>query len=351
MELSLPPDKLMRITAMMLEWREKRVATKRELQYLIGTLSHAATVFTPGRAFLRRMIETMKVPKCQHHHVRLNIDFRSDIQWWASFLPQWNGISILSHAQAMHSVRSDASGSWGCGAVSDSAHWFQVEWPESWQGHHIAAKEMVPVVVAMAVWGHEWYSSTVEVLSDNMSVVCALTAGMTKDPLMMQLLRCLHFFTAHFQIVVEAHHIAGVDNIAADALSRNKLDVFFSCSPQAVPSTSPIPQSLLDMLLHSQPDWTAPSWRNSIPEKALAPSTLRSYGTGQRHYMVFCQQASLHLLPFSEQVLCKFVEHLASEGLTHQTIKSYLSAIRHFHITAGQGDPFIDSAFPMCSEE
>ena len=84
-ELSLPPDKLMRITAMVLEWREKRVATKRELQSLIGTLSHAATVVPPGQAFLRRMIETMKVPKCQHHHVRLNIDFRSDIQWWASY--------------------------------------------------------------------------------------------------------------------------------------------------------------------------------------------------------------------------------------------------------------------------
>ena len=261
MELSLPPDKLTRITAMVLQWREKRVASKRDLQSLIGTLSHAATVVPPGRTFLRRMIETMKIPKCQHHHVRLNMEFQSDIQWWACFLPQWNGRSILPHAHATHSFKSDASGSWGCSAVSDSACWFQVEWPQSWHLCHIAAKEMVPVVIAIAVWGQNWQASMVQVFSDNMSVVCALTTGVARDPLLMHLLRCLQFFTAHFQIIIEAHHIAGVDNNAAYALSRNKLDVFLSCSPQAAPSPSPIPQSLLDMLLHNKPDWMSPSWR------------------------------------------------------------------------------------------
>ena len=80
MELSLPPDKLARISATVCEWRGKKAATKRQLQSLIGTLSHAATVVIPGRAFLRRMIDTMKIPKCQHHHVRLNQEFQSDLR-------------------------------------------------------------------------------------------------------------------------------------------------------------------------------------------------------------------------------------------------------------------------------
>ena len=67
------------------------------------TLSHAATVVIPGCTFLRRMIDTMKIPKCQHHHVRLNSEFRSDIQWWACFLPIWNGRSIFPPQQASHS--------------------------------------------------------------------------------------------------------------------------------------------------------------------------------------------------------------------------------------------------------
>ena len=48
----------------------------------------------------------------------------------------------------------------------------------------------------------------------------------------------------------------------------------------------------------------------------------------------------------SESLLSLFVSHLASEGLAHQTIKSYLSAICYFNIIAGNGDPFWPGAFP-----
>ena len=262
MELSLPPDKLARITAMVLEWRGKRVATKRQLQSLVGSLSHAASVVIPGRTFMRRLIDTMSVPKCQHHHVRLNRQFQSDIQWWSCFLPQWNGRTILPPQQAAHSFWSDASGTWGCGALNDDLPWFKVQWPESWHQIHIAAKEMVPVVLAVAVWGPGWRSSTVQAFSDNMAVVCALSSGLARDPLLMHLLRCLHFFTAHFRIAIRARHIAGVRNTAADALSRDKSDVFFSCLPQAPPMPVRVPQALLDMLVHDQPDWTSSSWRS-----------------------------------------------------------------------------------------
>ena len=104
MELSLPPEKLARTTAIVLEWRDRKVAIKKQLQSLIGTLSHAATVVVPGRTFLRRMIETMAIPKRQHYHVRLNQNFQSDIQWWAVFLPQWNGRSIHPPEQPTHAL-------------------------------------------------------------------------------------------------------------------------------------------------------------------------------------------------------------------------------------------------------
>ena len=81
--------------------------------------------------------------------------------------------------------------------------------------------------------------------------------------------------------------------------------------------------------------------------RALAPSTLRSYGSGQRRYLDFCTVTRLQPLPFSEHSLCLFVAQLAKDGLTHQTIKSYLSALRHFHILAGHGDPFAGDPFPL----
>ena len=51
-------------------------------------------------------------------------------------------------------VLSDASGSWGCGAYW-KGEWFQVTWSNhlEFEQAPIAAKEMVPILVAAAVWG------------------------------------------------------------------------------------------------------------------------------------------------------------------------------------------------------
>ena len=78
-----------------------------------------------------------------------------------------------------------------------------------------SVKEMVPVVIALAEWGRSWTESTVAVRSDSMVVVHALTAGSAKDPILMHLLRCLHFYTATYQISVSASHVPGALNTAA----------------------------------------------------------------------------------------------------------------------------------------
>ena len=59
---------------------------------------------------------------------------------------------------------------------------------------NIAAKEMIPVVISVAIWGPELARHQVLVRSDNMVVVHALTAGTARDPLLVHLLCCLHFF-------------------------------------------------------------------------------------------------------------------------------------------------------------
>ena len=258
MSLSLPRDKLLRILSLVLSWRSRQAATRRELQSLIGHLSHAAFVVLPGRIFLRRMIGLMKTASQPRHHVRLTAGFRSDLLWWASFLPRWNGRSVMPPPAPSFTVTSDASGSWGCGAVTDGGQYFQVQWPPDWENVNIAVKEMVPVVIALAVWGQYWTEHMVLVRSDNMAVVQAINGDSAKDVKLLQLLRCLHFFTASHQISICARHIA---NTAADALSRNNLPAFLSHTPQAADRSTRVPPPLLDMLITQRPDWTSADWR------------------------------------------------------------------------------------------
>ena len=129
---------------------------RHDLESLIGTLQHTYRVVRPGRSFLRRMINILRVLRRPHHHVRLNKSFQEDLQWWLSFASQWNGVAILLPERPItHEVTSDASCNWGCSAWSQSG-WFQFQWPEDAIPHHITFKELFAVVLACSVWGRLW---------------------------------------------------------------------------------------------------------------------------------------------------------------------------------------------------
>jgi hypothetical protein len=160
-------------------------------------------------------------------------------------------------------LTSDASGSWGCGAFVHSS-WFQLKWPESFQGLHITIKELLPIVMAAAIWGEQWQNKSVLCRCDNLAAVHIINSGTSSDAHALTLLRCLHFITAKFNIILSAVHLPGVDNVLADALSRDNLAYFLLHNPQASPLPSLIPVPLLDPLASTNLDWTSPSWNSTF---------------------------------------------------------------------------------------
>ena len=90
MELCLPADKLHNLQSLIKSWQGRKSCTKRELLSLIGHLQHAGKVVKPGRTFVRCMIDLATTAKELHHHIRLNLSFRSNLLWWATFLQKWN---------------------------------------------------------------------------------------------------------------------------------------------------------------------------------------------------------------------------------------------------------------------
>ena len=211
--LQLPKEKLCRVQSLVVSWRSRRGCKKRELLSLIGLLQHACRVVRPGCSFLRRMITLSTVVQELHHHIRLNKGFRSDLEWWAAFLPLWNGVGMMgSSARSLPGLvlTSDASGSWGCGAFTDTGAWFQFLW-----SGHITSKELLPIVLGCAIWGRAAKGRTIKCRTDNAAVMSIVNSGKSKDELAMHLVPIL---TAHFQLVVVAEHIPGVENGAADCL-------------------------------------------------------------------------------------------------------------------------------------
>ena len=264
MELRLPEEKLQRMSAMVEEWLPRWSCTKKELLSLIGHLQHAARIVKPGRPFLRRTIDLSSSSQELHHHIRLRGEFKSDLQWWSLFMERWNGVSMMSSlewATPEVVLTSDASGHWGCGGFLASGEWFQLRWRGEWQEVHITAKELLPIVMACAMWTGRWRSKMVKCLCDNAAVVAIIQSGRSKHPLVMHLMRSLCLFTARHNVAIIAEHLPGKENGAADALSRCNLDLFFRQVPTANKDPAAIPQELLDVLVHQQPDWISATWR------------------------------------------------------------------------------------------
>lgn len=162
MEVRLPQRKLRQLVVLVQRWSGNKVCTKRHLLALVGHLQHACKVVRYGRTFLGRVIQLASAAKKLHHHLRLNKGFRSDLQWWREFLPKWNGVSLITsscHQPPSVVLTSDASG--GCGAFLSSGQWFQCQWPATWGTVHITVKELLPIVLACALWGHEWHGNSV----------------------------------------------------------------------------------------------------------------------------------------------------------------------------------------------
>ena len=95
LEVRLPTEKTANLQLMLDTWAQKRACKKRELLSLIGTLSHACKVLPPGRTILYRMIDLSRQAKKMNHWLRLNKEFHSDLTWWRTFLPTWNGTNMI----------------------------------------------------------------------------------------------------------------------------------------------------------------------------------------------------------------------------------------------------------------
>ena len=264
MQLRLPLPKLRSLKVMVASWLSRTSATKRELLSLIGHLQHAAGVVKPGRTFLRHLIDLAASVRPLHHRVHIRESTRADMQWWNLFLERWNGCSMIPpQGPPTHIFASDASGGWGCGAVW-GCDWFQLQWPGAWSLVNIAVKELVPIVAAVALWGKHWRGSRVRALCDNMAVVAGINLGRVRDKKVMHLLRCLHFYCAEFGVSLTASHLPGSRNQAADAISRNRLNAFFTLVPQAPRSPSVVPDALGRILLATPVSWTSPLWRRQF---------------------------------------------------------------------------------------
>ena len=79
---------------------------------------------------------------------------------------------------------------------------------------------------------------------------------------------------------------------------------------------------------------------------SLAINTRSTYSAGQLRFQSFCHSIQATCMPTSEATLILFATYLASEKISHATIKVYLAAIRNTHVSAGLHSHFHQQLTP-----
>lgn len=111
-------------------------------------------------------------------------------------------------------------------------HWFQMQWSGTTRELQIAIKELLPVVIGRAIWGHAWSKCQVIWYCDNQAVVACVSSKTSRHPTLMHLLRNLVYVEALFDFHLHPEYIDTHANHIADDLSRDYMYSFFSKVPQ-----------------------------------------------------------------------------------------------------------------------
>ena len=249
MECRLPVDKLERISNMVQSFIGRRTCSKQEMLSLLGHLNFACRVIPAGRSFMSRLFVAAHSVKKLHHKVTLNQETRADLEMWAIFLQQWNGISLFLDLTETESddmaLFTDASGTIGFGGYFQN-QWFYSAWPNGLIENldstiSIAFQELYPIVVAAILWGKAWARRKVVFHCDNQATVQILNKARSKSKDIMKLMRRLTLVAASYSFSYHGRWIPGKTNTKADALSRLQISTFKRLAPEAAQEPCPIP--------------------------------------------------------------------------------------------------------------
>ena len=239
--LSLPEDKLVKLTKELEFFRERTRASKKQIQRLCGIIAHCAKVIKGGRTFSRRIIDLLSGLKDGNARIRLSDDFKLDIEWWIQFAKDFNGKEyiIFPNLGDGFVFATDASLQ-GYGIVTDEdwqggfynsdqfppgmdhcdaehGHWLNVEVEQDVDINYL---ELIPIWLALIRYADVWKDQHVLCLKDNTQVVVMLKKGLSSSKRCMVVLRRIFWICAKNNIFITTKHITGRLNVKPDMLSR-----------------------------------------------------------------------------------------------------------------------------------
>ena len=250
MAVRIPDHKVEELSKLLSELSSKNKITLRQLQSFVGKLSFFSRAICSSRAFLRRFYDAMSHLKKPHHCLRISKGMLEDMRVWKRFLRNFNGITYIPPSRWFTNkdlqlfLDSAGAGHFRAGCYF-ADRWSYFPWPREWESSSalkdLSFLEMVPVLLALYLWGPNLANKKVSFNIDNEALVWVRNKQSSKSKRLMQLVRPFVQLSMSYNIVFKAVHIASKSNCIADAISRQQWKRFRVLAPNALLDLEAIP--------------------------------------------------------------------------------------------------------------
>ena len=96
--LRVPESRLRELSDELHLWLSRVRFTVKELQSLLGELSFVTAWVHASRIFLSRLLNPLRSFPSNAKSQLVTLEMRHDLAWWQTFLPLYNGVSVIKPA-------------------------------------------------------------------------------------------------------------------------------------------------------------------------------------------------------------------------------------------------------------
>ena len=104
--LKIPTEKLHEIQDICKKFTSKTKVTKNQLQSLLDSLLYTPKCVKPARFFLNRMLQLLR-DHTSKSVIQLSHNFHRDLNWFNTFLVQYNGVTFFDYKKPDHTIYLD----------------------------------------------------------------------------------------------------------------------------------------------------------------------------------------------------------------------------------------------------
>lgn len=218
--LSIPKDRIRKVKADIRRILKKGKVAARGLARVAGQIVSMAKVFLPAKLLLRNIYRLLSSKSSWQDVLWLDLHSTTDLEWWLGALQGWNGKAFHKKAASLIQITTDASATgWG-GTIIGQNHRAQGYWDNHTSQLSSNTRELLAILLTIKSLVHVLRNKSVQILSDNVTA-CAFVNFQGGSVHTLDIVaKNIWDIAIRNCIQLQAKHLAGKLNQAADSLSR-----------------------------------------------------------------------------------------------------------------------------------